>query len=205
MWFIFCNRFIVLLQNDLIKFMLNHSIVLLIYIKFLSSWGLLSTLLSRPAFIILVTEVSKNLTFICICTGPWMIQVSPSDDTFPFSALTSALTHIGISIWQDGFSSNFTAVTSTVGIFTIMCFVIGLCSTFINRFCFFHAFKHLQIFYWFHNKPLYTSLPVPDVRHAVQQKFIELCLTNVVTLFFPREDRQLLIKINHMISATSYF
>ena len=142
--------FLVFMKEDFIHFTVNNSIIPLIYVKFISVCMNLPTVLSRPTFIILITKVSQDLAFVL-----WMPRAI--DDTCGFGfilrmiyifspVLDSSLTHIGVIIWLGGFSSQFPTVTSTVVICPSIFLIRRLQYTFLNRFCYSHALKHVNIF-----------------------------------------------------------
>ena len=133
--------------------------------------------LSRPTLSILRTKVPQDRAFFWWMPGsmdetcgfgyiPRMIYIS-------FSALDRTLTHLGVSIWRGGFSSQFTDVTRTVGICPSSIIIRSFYYNFVNRFWNFHAFKHIKIFFKsnrFKIEYLYTRLLDPAFGHTVKKK-----------------------------------
>ena len=62
MCFSFSTYFIIFLQDDIIYYMINNSIVILLSVKFIFRCRLMPAVLSRPAFIILMYNV-MNIVF----------------------------------------------------------------------------------------------------------------------------------------------
>ena len=69
MWFLFRSYFIIFFQDNLIHCMINNSIVLLMYLKFIFVRGIIPTVLSNPAFSILGNKVSQDVELIWWMTG----------------------------------------------------------------------------------------------------------------------------------------
>ena len=115
-------------------------------------------ILTPPVQNELMRKVGLKISF-------WMIYI-------PFSVLVRALTHIGVSIIWGSFSYNFTVVTSTVGICPSRFLIGRFYKTFINRFCYFHAFKHVYSCFKsnrFTIKSHNIFMIAPATRHGVQQ------------------------------------
>ena len=139
------------MQDDIIKLMLDYSIVLFLYYKLFSCCRLLPAVFSRPSFIVLIKKVTQDLKFI------WLMSRAMDRATYfrsilrmvytPFSALVSALTHFGVSSWWGVYYSNFPADTTTVGISPNRFFIRRFYDTFINILWYFHTFKHVYRFF----------------------------------------------------------
>ena len=172
--FSFSTYFIILLKDYLIHCMINKIIVLFLSVKFIYICGIIPTVLSRNSFRILISKVSQDLALIWWMTSfmdktsvfgsiLWMIYI-------PSSALSRVLTHLGVTIWQGGFSSHFPAVTSMDVILPSRFFISNFYNTFINRFWYFRAFKYVYSCFKSNGltiKPLNTFLIDPDIRHYV--------------------------------------
>ena len=170
MCFNISTYFIILLYNYIIHCMINNIIILLLSVKFIFSCGFMNAVLNRLAFLILRTKVSQDLTFIW-----WMPRAMDETIVFGsiiwmiykhFSVLASAITHIRLSMWRGSFSSIFPSVTSTVGIWPSRFFIRMFYNTFINIFCYFHAFKHVYGFFKSNGstiKSLHTCLLAPTI------------------------------------------
>ena len=155
--------------------MINSIPFLLLTVKYLFGCGVMTTVLIRPNFRILRTKVSQDLLLIRWIPAAtyetnglgsiiWMIYI-------PFFARASALTHLGVRMLWDGFSSHFPAVTSTVGIFPSKFLIRRFYNTLINRFFYFHAlvfFKNCFKRNGFTIKHLNIRLLAPSVGHTVQ-------------------------------------
>ena len=75
MWFRFSTYFIIFLQNDLIHCMINNIIVLLLFVTFISSCGIMPTVLRRPDFKTNRNKYPKTLHSSDEYSGPWTRQV----------------------------------------------------------------------------------------------------------------------------------
>ena len=109
MWFPLSTYFLVFLQEGSIKCTLNNSIILFLPAQFISVCGIVTTVLRRPNFVILKTNVSQDLALIWRITramdekcglGPILHMVYVS-----FTVLARNITHIRVSIWRGGISS----------------------------------------------------------------------------------------------------
>ena len=175
MCFCFITSFIILLQDFSSTAWLTISLFSCFMLIF-SSCGIMPAVLSRPDFRIFRTKFSQDLAVIW-----WIIEVM--DDTIvfvynpgmlyiPFSMIANALTHLRVSDWQGGVSSHFISVTSAVGIWPHRFFIRRFYYTFINIFCYFHEFKHVNSCFKgkkFTIKSLHTCLLAPAVGHTVYQ------------------------------------
>ena len=174
MWFSFRTYFIIFLQDYFIHWMINNRIVLLMYVKFISSRRVMTAVLSRPGSRILRNKVSQDLSFFW-----WMSEAMDEISVFGsifrmiykgFPALTRSLIRIGLSSWRGVLSSHFPAVASTVGIFPSRVFIRGLHNSCMYIFWYFHAFKHFKILLKinvFTMKSLKICLIAPDDGHTI--------------------------------------
>ena len=151
MFFLFSTNFIIFLQEYFIQCMVLNSTFLLLPVKFLSVCRIVPVVLSRPTCIILKTKFSQDISLIWWMTGSiydkcgflyisWVVYIS-------FPDFARALNHLIVSILRGILSSQFPAVTGTVGIYWSRFSIKGLYYTFLNIFCNFHAFKHVNC--WF--------------------------------------------------------
>ena len=148
MCFIFSTYFIIFVQKDFIHCMINDSIFLLLYVKFISGRGIVLVVLGRDAFRVLRTILPQYLALIWWMHGA-MDETSGSGSIsciiyLSFSELSITLTHLGVCILRSDFSSHFPAVTSMVGICSVRYFIRRIYYTLINIFCYFHSFKHVN-------------------------------------------------------------
>ena len=108
-----CNTYILIfMQEDFIHRTIKDNIILLLPVKFIYWYGIVTAFLSRYYFNILITKVSQYLALIWLFTGDmydtgfWLtlrvVYIS-------FSVLSSALTHHGVIMWRGIFYSLFTA------------------------------------------------------------------------------------------------
>ena len=120
MCFSLSTYFIIFQQDNLIHCIINNTTVILLSVKFTSSHGIISAVLSRPDFRKLRSIVSQDISSIwgipramdetsVFGSIIWMIYI-------PFPTIYRVLTHLAVSIWQGVLSSYFPDVTNTVGI-----------------------------------------------------------------------------------------
>ena len=166
------------LQEAFIQCMINNILVLLLTDKFISSCGILPTVLSSPTRIIR-TKVHQDLELIWQIPGDmyktcgfwYILQII----YIYFPALDRDLTNIRVIIRQDGFYSNFLAVTIMVVIcpsrFVIRRFYYNL----VNKLYNLNAFKHINSRFKiniFTIKYLNIRLLAPTVGKTFQQNSI---------------------------------
>ena len=129
----------------------------------------------------------------------WVFYIS-------FSAISSAITHLGVSMGRGVFSSIFPAVTSTGGIRPSGLFIRRFYYTFKDRFRNLHALKYGNCFLKSNRtavKNLHTCLLTPTINHTIKKNFIQLCCSNFVWNCCHREQIQVLVRINQT-SRISY-
>ena len=56
--------FLVFMKEDFINCNVNNSIILLLNVRFLSFYGIVTVVLSMPTFIMIITKVFQDLAFI---------------------------------------------------------------------------------------------------------------------------------------------
>ena len=117
--FMICGTYFLCYYN-LIHCIVNNDVVSFLPVNPPPGYGDAPADLSRPNIILLSSEVSQDLTFFWRMYGAvdetvfWFYH---RDIYMPFSALAIALTLLGVSPLQGGFSYIFSAVNRMVGVF----------------------------------------------------------------------------------------
>ena len=113
-----------------------------------------------------------------------LFWIYPSDDLCTFSALASVLSHLVVSGWRVVLSSNFPAETRAVVIFPSRFFIRRFYSNFINRFCCFHAFKYVYVFF--------------KVMYSQSNPYIHTCLLQLLGMLFKNKSFNSVSKNCHL-------
>ena len=115
-WFPPNTYFSVSLQEYIINCNVNKRIILLMTVKFISVFGIVPAVLSRPTFSIFRTKVSQDLALIWWMPGamdePYGFGLTIQVVYTYFTGIDIDLTNLGLSIWRGSFYSLYPAVTS---------------------------------------------------------------------------------------------